>query len=492
MSEQRELSGGDERWARFRFSIIGPLLAAPPAEGELKDELQRLASKMWQHPVTGEWTQFGQSTIERWYYTARKESADPVGVLARKVREDFGSFPSVCSELRAEIRAQYKEHPDWSYQLHADNLAVWVKEHPEFSPLPSVGTIRRYMKQTGMRKRRRRGRKNTAGVRAAEARFENLEVRSYQSEYVNALWHLDFHSGSLQVLEGSEWRTPRLLGVLDDHSRLCCHAQWYLSETTEVLVHGVCQAIEKRGLPRALMSDNGSAMTSGEFTQGLERLGVFHERTLPYSPYQNGKQESFWGQVEGRLMAMLSGCEDLSLAQLNEATQAWLEMEYNRKVHSELGHRPVDSFINDHDVGRSAPGSEALRLSFTAALSRTQRHSDGTVSIEGTRYEVPSRYRHLKRLRVRYASWDLSYVHLADERTGTILCRLYPQNKQKNADGRRRLKEPLPEAAPEAPPRQPGMAPLLRTLIAEYAATGLPPAYLPKDETPHEKDPNHE
>jgi hypothetical protein len=28
------------------------------------------------------------------------------------------------------------------------------------------------------------------------------------------------------------------------------------------------------------------------------------------------------------------------------------------------------------------------------------------------------------------------------------------------------------------------MAPLLRKLIAEYAATGLPPAYLPKDPGP--------
>lgn len=33
------------------------------------------------------------------------------------------------------------------------------------------------------------------------------------------------------------------------------------------------------------------------------------------------------------------------------------------------------------------------------------------------------------------------------------------------------------------------MAPLLHKLIAQYAATGLPPAYLPKDECdPNEKD----
>jgi hypothetical protein len=32
------------------------------------------------------------------------------------------------------------------------------------------------------------------------------------------------------------------------------------------------------------------------------------------------------------------------------------------------------------------------------------------------------------------------------------------------------------------------MAPLLRKLIAEYAATGLPPAYLPKDECTQSKE----
>jgi len=42
-------------------------------------------------------------------------------------------------------------------------------------------------------------------------------------------------------------------------------------------------------------------MLADEFTQVLLRLGILHETTLPYSPYQNGKQECFWGHLEGRL-----------------------------------------------------------------------------------------------------------------------------------------------------------------------------------------------
>ena len=77
-----------------------------------------------------------------------------------------------------------------------------------------------------------------------------------------------------------------LLGFIDDRSRLVCHLQWYLDETAQTLVHGLSQAFMKRNLPRAVMTDNGAAMVSEEFVCGLARLGVVHQPTLPYSPYQ--------------------------------------------------------------------------------------------------------------------------------------------------------------------------------------------------------------
>ena len=264
-------------------------------------------------------------------------------------------------------------------------------------------------------------------------------------------------------------------------SRLCCHAQWYLAEGAEEFCHGLGQALQKRNLPRALMSDNGSAMLATETEQGLTRLGIVHETTLPYSPYQNGKQESFWGNIEGRLLPMLEGVADLTLGGLNEATQAWVEMEYNRKLHRELGQSPVQCFGAGKDVGRPCPASEAIALAFTAELRRQQRRSDGTISLHGVRLEIPARYHHFEWVSVRVAAWDLSRVHLTDPATGTVLCRLYPLDKQKNADGRRAARPSPAGSAPSAPDPG-GMAPLLAKLIADYARTGLPPAYLPKDE----------
>jgi transposase InsO family protein len=478
-----------ERWALLRFSVVGRLLSSPPPRGELKEELEKLSTREWLHPSTERPTRFGLSTIERWYYQARNERLDPVGVLRKRIRRDSGRRSALNEKLRQALLSQYAAHKSWSVQLHHDNLRVLVERDSSLGPLPSYSTVRRYMKAAGLSKRRRLSSKETAGVRAAELRLEEREVRSFEAAYVHGLWHLDFHHGSKRVLTISgEWATPLLLGVLDDRSRLCCHVQWYLAdERAEDLVHGLSQALSKRGLPRALMTDNGPAETAAEVEQGLLRLSILHETTLAHSPYQNGKQECFWAQVEGRLLAMLEGCRELTLSKLNEATLAWVELEYHRTVHSETGETPLARFLSGPDVGRPSPSSEILRLAFMAEERRTQRRSDGTVSIAGRRFEIPSRYRHLDQIAVRFARWDLGQVYLVDEKSSTVLCRLFPLDRAANADGVRRALEPVAEPRLAAAQGEPGIAPLLEKLIADYRSSGLPPAYLPKDERAAER-----
>jgi len=487
MIQQARGSRVHERWAHLRFSVIGQLLAAPPAKGELKAAIMALAARTWQHPITGDPVQFGFATIERWYYRALKERADPVGVLRRKLRADAGRQVAIGDVVRQAVLVQYAAHRSWSVQLHHDNLVALAETRPELKPVPSYATLRRFMSHNGLAKRRRVTARRTDGAERAEARIADREVRSYEAEYVNALWHWDCHHGSRKVLtQRGEWVTPILFGVLDDRSRLACHLQWYLAETAEVIAHGLSQAFQKRGLPRAALSDNGAAMTAAEIAEGLTRLGVLHHTTLPYSPYQNAKQEAFWGPVEGRLIAMLEHVPDLTLTFLNEATQAWVEHEYNRKPHAEIGEAPITRFLAGPEVTRPCPDSDALRLAFTRSAHRTHKKSDGTIVIEGRRFEVPNRYRHLNRIEVRYASWNLGLVHLVDERTGHVLARLYPQDKTQNASGLRRSLDPVSSASPAAEPPAvtpaSTIAPLLARLLDRQAATGLPPAYLPKNE----------
>jgi putative transposase len=483
MTEQARGSRVHQRWAHLRFCVIGQLLAAPQAKGELKATIQALATRTWQHPSTNEPVRFGFSTIERWYYRALRERTDPVGVLRRKIRVNAGQQHTVSDAVRRAVLAQYGAHKSWSVQLHHDNLVALAQSRPDLQPVPSYPTLRRFMRANGLDKRRRITPRHTDGAERAETRIVAREIRGYEAEYVGGLWHWDCHHGSKKVLTArGEWVTPILFGVLDDRSRLACHLQWYLAETAEIIAHGLSQAFQKRGLPRAALSDNGAAMTAAEITEGLARLGIIHHTTLPYSPYQNAKQEAFWGPVEGRLIAMLEQVPDLTLSLLNEATQVWAEQDYNNKLHSEIGEAPIRRFLAGPSVVRACPRSDALRLAFTRQALRSHRKSDGTIVIAGRRFEVPSRYRHLSRVEVRYAEWDLSLVHLVDERTGNVLVRLYPQDKTSNASGLRRSLDPVGPTSCEPAPQVPAIPPLLQRMLERQAASGLPPAYLPKDE----------
>ena len=463
------------RWARLRFQILGSLMAAPADDGELKARIEALAARAWRHPTTGESIRFSFKTIERWWYIARG-AQDPFAALARKVHAHAGTHPSVSPALAEAITRQHRDHPRWTWQLHHDNLVALAREDPSLGLVPGYATVCRFMRGQGLVRARKRRLREDPGEP-----FVTRETRSYEVSHVHGLWHLDFHEGSRPVLcAGGQWQKPQLLGVLDDRSRLCCHLQWYLDETAEALIHGLSQAFHKRGLPRALLTDNGAAMLAAETGEGLERLGVVHHTTLPYSPEQNGKQESFWGQIEGRLLPMLEGEPELSLDLLNTATQAWAEEEYQRKEHSEIRETPLARCLRGPSVARESPSSDALRRAFRTEITRVQRRSDGTVTACGVRFEVPSAYRTLLQLRLRVARWDLSSVDLVDPRSGDHLATLLPLDKARNAERVRRVVAP---AAAHEPSRPVGIAPHLRALMADYAATGLPPAYLPKHDT---------
>ncbi len=475
-----------DAWARFKFAVVGPLLAGPPDPGDLRTALQALSERTWSHPITEARVRFGFSTIERWYYAARSAS-NPVDDLRRSVRRDAGRRRSLSPVLIEAIHAQYAAHRPWSYQLHYDNLAECVKADDTLGPLPSYPTFVRYMRAQGLRRQRRTGNEHRPGLARAREALDTREVRSFEAEHTGALWHTDFHTSrhvSVLMPDGN-WMKPELFGILDDHSRLCCHAQFYHTESTETLVHGLTQAVLKRGLPRAILMDNGGAMLGHELSEGLARLSIVQRTTLPYSPHQNGKQEHFWAVVEGRLMAMLDGITDLTLERLNAALQAWVERDYHRKRHQEIRTTPLERYQSAPHVLRPSPAIDALKDAFGIDCTRTVRRSDATITLDGVRFEVPARLKHFPTLTLRYARWDLGRVHAIDRTTSKPIARLFPIDRARNASGERRAITPNVETTDQTSSNE--FPPYLQRLVADYAADGLPPGYLP-DRQPDRKD----
>ncbi len=192
--------------------------------------------------------------------------------------------------------------------------------------------------------------------------------------------------------------------------------------------------------------------------------------------------EVLWSSTEGRLMAMLEGLEEpLTLQKLNDATIAWLEHDYHRRVHRELGVTPLGRLKQSDNAARDCPDSAALGSAFRIAVKRTLRRSDGTLSLDGVRFQVPKPWRHLLEARVRYARWDLTVAELV---TGNddCLCLLHPLDKRAHADAVRR-----PVAGPgDADDGDAGAGAgkaetpaLLGKILRKQAETGLPPAWMP-------------
>jgi hypothetical protein len=142
----------------------------------------------------------------------------------------------------------------------------------------------------------------------------------------------------------------------------------------------------------------------------------------------------------------------------------------------------MDRFLHAKDVLRPAPDPSVIKLAFRQDVKRSQRRSDGTFSLASKRFEIPAAWRTLPKVTVRYARWDLAEVHLVDDRTQSLLCRVHPLDKAFNSNGFRRKTgsvDPIPPSADQNVTKD--LPPLLEKLIADYAEKGLPPAYLAFD-----------
>ncbi len=93
-----------------------------------------------------------------------------------------------------------------------------------------------------------------------------------------------------------------------------------------------------------LMTDNGSAYRSHAFRQHLNRAGLRHIRTRPYTPRTNGKAERF---IQTSLREWAYARPYLSSAERTRAMHPWIT-DYNHcRPHSALGGQPPAARLNN-------------------------------------------------------------------------------------------------------------------------------------------------
>lgn len=124
----------------------------------------------------------------------------------------------------------------------------------------------------------------------------------YERDHSMSLWQGDWKMVSLDGQD--RW----LIAFMDDSSRLITCYGIFHRPTTEYTIQILEQGFQEYGVPREILTDNGSQFVASRnpetadhtFRKFLEYHGVRHIRARVNHPQTNGKIERFFGEVERR------------------------------------------------------------------------------------------------------------------------------------------------------------------------------------------------
>jgi putative transposase len=353
-----------EKIALFRFGLISPLVSRKGmSRGEQEAIIKDLVSKRHHIPGTGR-SSVARSTILRWL-SLYQDSGQRLEALKPQARSDRGCCRALDSETEAALVQLRREAPEVSLPVLLKLARTRRILASDFSP--PKDSLYRLFKRHGLDKDRQ----------------VPVDRRRFETELSNDMWQSDCLHGPRILVEG-KLRKSYLFAIIDDHSRLIPHAQFYLTENLDSYRDCLLQALEKRGLPRRLYMDNGSVFRSHQLKYACARLGIALLHTVPYCPEGRGKIERFFRTLRLQLLPLLP--DSLTLAQLNQHLHQWLEGEYHQRVHSSTAQTPLERYLAHVSLLRTAP--KDLRDYFRLVVLR-KVDKDRTVSLAGKLYEAP-------------------------------------------------------------------------------------------------------
>jgi putative transposase len=355
-----------EKLALFRYGLIAPLVLEPLARGELTQRAEEIASRPYDIPDSKR-RAVSVDTLLEW---AKRYRNGGFEALAPKPRQDRGQPRAITPQLAGLIERLKRENPHRTGMTLLRELALSSgKDEP---PL-SASTLYRFLKQRGLSERQ---------LLAPQAR------KKFEAELANQIWQADMLFGPWVERPDGGRMQVFLHATLDDASRLIPHAQFYASQRLDAALDCLRQAIAARGIPVRLYIDNAKMYRSPQLARIAASLGALIVHSRPYQPEGRGKIERCFRTVREQFIANLDPKRLLSLDELNERLQAWIDSIYHRSQHSALGTTPLLRWQRDIEHVRQLPPATDLRRLFFHRLDRLVRR-DSTFLLRNRLYEAP-------------------------------------------------------------------------------------------------------
>lgn len=319
---------------------------------------------------------FAAPTIEDWYYAYRKGQFAALQDQARSDRGKHRTLDPAAVEALLKLR---REHPALTVKALSNELVRQGLLQPGTF---SDSTIQRRLVEAGLdRQSLRAGSGLVAGP-----------TKAFEVPLPNLLWMADCMYGPTLQTGGAAQRTY-LFALLDDCSRLCVHGQFYAHERLEYFLDTLRRAVQTRGLPDKLYTDNGAAFRSQHLGIVCANLGIRLLHAKPYHSWSKGKIERFFSTVQTQFLPPLVFTPVRSLEELNRRFWQWLETEYHQRGHTALaGESPAQRFARLGTSLRLLEANAPLdRLFFTRVNRRVRK--DATFSLGADLWEVATHLR---------------------------------------------------------------------------------------------------
>jgi len=383
-----------EKVAIFRFGVIFPLVEKNIHEywGEKERILRELVSKEWEIPCSSR-TYISKATVLSW--VKRYENGGrKIEALYPENRGDKGRMRSISDEQIDVLMRLRNENP----KLSTPRLVERARDAGVFPPGSevSMASIYRLMKN-----------------RKTKRQKIDQDMRKFEVQMANDLWQSDCMHGPHIVVDGKR-RKSYLFAVIDDHSRLITHGQFYLAENLENYLDCLWTAMRKRGVPRKLYVDNGASFRSHRLQLGCAALEVGLTYARPYRPQGKGKIERFFRTVRMQFLPELDA--DLSLEKINAHFVSYLEQRYHQSIHGTTGQKPIDRYLADVKALRKAPDN--LPEYFRKQELR-KVNNDRTIQLNGKLFEAPAGLVGMK-VTLRYQETDRIEVFVDGESRGFL------------------------------------------------------------------------
>ncbi len=154
----------------------------------------------------------------------------------------------------------------------------------------------------------------------------------------------------------TDGRRFRILAVVDDCTRECLALVADTSLSGLRVARELDNIVRQRGRPAAIVSDNGTELTSNAILSWADQTGVDWHYIAPGKPQQNGFIESFNGRLRDEL---LNETLFRSLPHARVVLEAW-RRDYNQeRPHSKLGWMTPEAYASARrgGTGLAAPDS---------------------------------------------------------------------------------------------------------------------------------------